>query len=184
VTATALAPTEGVMVTSWLDTPLGPMIACATGRGVCLLEFGDRRALETQYKTLQRLFNLRLTPGRNRHITRLGQELDAYFARKCKRFTVPLEYPGTPFQRGVWEELLRIPYGQTRSYEDVALAVGAKTSHRAVARANGMNRLAIVVPCHRVLKKDGGLAGYGGGLWRKQFLLDLERTRETGQSFI
>ncbi len=114
-------------------------------------------------------------PGKNKHLVQLEEELAAYFTGKLKRFGVPLVYPGTLFQRRVWEELLRIPHGKTRSYDDVAVAIGAKGSHRAVARANGMNRISILIPCHRVLNKDGRLGGYGGGLWRKQYLLDLER---------
>jgi AraC family transcriptional regulator of adaptative response/methylated-DNA-[protein]-cysteine methyltransferase len=165
------------VVTSWLDSPLGPLVASATDDGVCLLEFTDRRMLETQFKTLRRLFSSALVPGRNRHIARLEKELAEYFAGRRKRFTVPLVYPGTPFQRKVWEELLRIPHGKTRSYDDVAVAIGAKGSHRAVASANGANRISILIPCHRVLNKDGRLGGYGGGLWRKQYLLDLEREK-------
>ena len=165
------------VVTSWLESPLGPLVASATDEGVCLLEFTDRRMLETQFKTLRRLFSCTLVPGKDKHLAQLEEELAAYFAGKLKRFKVPLVYPGTPFQRRVWDELLRIPHGKTRSYEDVAVAIGAKGSHRAVARANGMNRISILIPCHRVLNKDGRLGGYGGGLWRKQYLLDLEREK-------
>src|SRR5207237_2748973 len=92
-----------------------------------------------------------------------------------REFHVPVTYPGSPFQRAVWEQLLRIPYGETRSYEDVARALGTAAAQRAVGRANGQNRIAILIPCHRVVNKDGRLGGYGGGLWRKQFLLELEQ---------
>ena len=170
------------VVTSWLDSPLGPLVASATDEGVCLLEFTDRRMLERQFEALRRLFSSALVPGKNRHIARLEKELVEYFAGKRRRFTVPLVYPGTPFQRRVWEELLRIPHGKTRSYDDVAVAIGAKGSHRAVAQANGMNRISILIPCHRVLNKDGRLGGYGGGLWRKQYLLDLERRKRKMQT--
>ncbi len=88
---------------------------------------------------------------------------------------MPLVIRGTPFQERVWRRLLQIPFGETLSYEGLARAVGCPGAQRAVGRANGDNRLAIVVPCHRVVQKDGQLRGYGGGLWRKQFLLDLER---------
>jgi AraC family transcriptional regulator of adaptative response/methylated-DNA-[protein]-cysteine methyltransferase len=90
-------------------------------------------------------------------------------------FTVPVVMPGTPFQQRVWSELRRIPYGETRSYEDVARAVGVVSAPRAVGRANGSNRIAIVVPCHRVVNKNGQLGGYGGELWRKEALLRIER---------
>lgn len=159
---------------SWIRSPLGPLVAGATAAGVCLLEFTDRRMLEAQFTAIGRLFGGRAIPGSNEHLERLRSELDGYFAGRLRRFTVPLEYPGTPFQRRVWDELRRIPYGETRSYEDLAVALGSPSATRAVGRANGMNRIAIVIPCHRVIAKDGTLGGYGGGLRRKQFLLELE----------
>src|SRR5262249_32136012 len=143
--------------------------------GICLLEFTDRRALETQLATVRRRFACAMVPGEHDLLERLQDELDEYFAGTRTEFTVPLVYPGSPFQRQVWEQLLQIPYGETRSYEDVARAVGTPAGQRAVGMANGQNRIAIVIPCHRVVNKDGRLGGYGGGLWRKQFLLDLER---------
>jgi AraC family transcriptional regulator of adaptative response/methylated-DNA-[protein]-cysteine methyltransferase len=160
---------------SWLDSPLGPLVAGATAEGICLLEFSDRRMLETQFETARSQFKLPVVPGQNEYLEKLKSELADYFAGKLQRFTLPLVYPGTTFQRKVWSELLRIPYGETRSYEDVAVAVGAAGAQRAVGRANGMNRIAIVIPCHRVVNKGGQLGGYGGGLRRKQFLLDLEK---------
>jgi AraC family transcriptional regulator of adaptative response/methylated-DNA-[protein]-cysteine methyltransferase len=160
---------------SWLRSPLGPLVAGATAEGVCLLEFTDRRMLEAQVATVRRRFNGPVVPGSNRHLEVLERELAGYFAGTVQNFSVPLTYPGTPFQRRVWEQLLAIPYGETRSYEAIATAVGDAKAVRAVGRANGLNRIAIVIPCHRVINKDGQLGGYGGGLWRKQFLLDLER---------
>jgi AraC family transcriptional regulator of adaptative response/methylated-DNA-[protein]-cysteine methyltransferase len=159
---------------AWLKSPLGPLVAGATAEGVCLLEFSDRRMLETQLAAVRRLFASPAVPGTNDHLRQLEAELAAYFAGTLRAFSVPLAYPGTAFQRRVWEELLRIPYGQTRSYEALAAAVGLPGGQRAVGRANGQNRIAIVIPCHRVVRKDGHLGGYGGGLRRKQFLLDLE----------
>ncbi|MCX5801677.1 MAG: methylated-DNA--[protein]-cysteine S-methyltransferase [Candidatus Eisenbacteria bacterium] len=170
------------IVTSLLESPLGPLVASATSEGVCLLEFTDRRMLEAQFKTLRRLFSCTVIPGKNEHLVRLKDEMAEYFAGSRRRFTVPLVFPGTPFQCRVWEELLRIPYGETRSYEAVSRAMGAVGAHRAVARCNGLNRVAILIPCHRVVNKDGRLGGYGGGLWRKQYLLDLERTNRRSQS--
>jgi AraC family transcriptional regulator, regulatory protein of adaptative response / methylated-DNA-[protein]-cysteine methyltransferase len=159
---------------SWLRSPLGPLVAGATTEGVCLLEFTDRRMLETQFVTLRKLFDGPIVPGVNAHLESLREELAAYFAGKLRSFTVPLVYPGTPFQRRVWEALLAIPYGQTRSYQALAAAIGEPRAVRAVGRANGLNRVAIAIPCHRVVNKNGQLGGYGGGLRRKQFLLDLE----------
>ena len=161
---------------SWISSPLGPLVAGATPEGICLLEFCDRRMLETQLRTCQRLFASPLVPGTNPHLERLQTELAGYFAGRLRRFSVPLVYPGTPFQRRVWEQLLAIPYGETRSYQELAAAVSEPKAVRAVGRANGLNRIAIVIPCHRVVNKDGRLGGYGGGLRRKQYLLDVERS--------
>lgn len=159
---------------AWILTPLGPMIAGATDEGICLLEFSDRRMLEAQFKTLRRLFDGPVVMGTNPHLERLQAELAGYFARTLREFSVPLVFPGTAFQRRVWEHLLKVPYGQTRSYQELAAAVGDPAAVRAVGRANGMNRIAILIPCHRIVNKNGDLGGYGGGLRRKQYLLDLE----------
>ncbi len=160
---------------SWLRSPLGPLVAGATAEGVCLLEFTDRRMLETQFAAVRRLFDAPVIPGSNEYLEMLRGELASYFAGSSRSFSVPLTYPGTPFQRRVWEQLLAIPYGETRSYEELAVAVGEPRAVRAVGRANGLNRISILIPCHRVVNKDGELGGYGGGLRRKQYLLDLER---------
>ena len=125
--------------------------------------------------TLRRRLDRPIVPGSNVHLKKLTDELARYFDGTLKRFTVPLLCPGTPFQEAVWKRLQEIPYGQTISYAQLAKAVGRPSAYRAVGRANGDNRLAILIPCHRVVQKDGQLRGYGGGLWRKQFLLDLER---------
>jgi len=163
------------VVSAWLETPLGPMVAAAKESGICLLEFTDRRMLETQFNTMKRLFSCAIVPGENEHLAILRKELDSYFAGKLREFSLPLIYPGTPFQVRVWNELLRIPYGETRSYEQLAQRIGSAAAQRAVGHANGTNRIAILIPCHRVVNKDGKLGGYGGGLWRKQHLLDLEK---------
>jgi AraC family transcriptional regulator, regulatory protein of adaptative response / methylated-DNA-[protein]-cysteine methyltransferase len=160
---------------AWLKSPLGPLVAGATDEGVCLLEFTDRRTLETQSVTVRKLFNAPAVPGMNRHLRQLATELRAYFEGTLRAFGVRLVFPGTDFQQRVWKELLRIPYGETRCYEDLAEAVGVPGGQRPVGRANGLNRIAIVIPCHRVIRKSGHLGGYGGGLRRKQFLLDLEK---------
>lgn len=160
---------------SWLRSPLGPLVAGATARGICLLEFTDRRMIEAQFAAVRKQFAVPVVPGSNEHLAKLENEIASYFAGTLRDFSVPLIYPGTPFQERVWQQLLTIPYGETRSYEHLAIAVGDKKAVRAVGRANGLNRIAIVIPCHRVVNKSGELGGYGGGLRRKQFLLDLER---------
>jgi AraC family transcriptional regulator of adaptative response/methylated-DNA-[protein]-cysteine methyltransferase len=167
---------------SWLESPVGPLVAGATDEGVCLLEFSDRRMLEAQLDSVRRRLGPAL-PGRHPLLDQLGSELAEYFDGKRRDFTVPLVYPGTPFQVKVWDALRQIPYGETYSYEKLAWAVGAPGAQRAVGHANGQNRLAILIPCHRVVNKDGKLGGYGGGLWRKQLLLDLERGEQTTLAF-
>ena len=166
---------DGYIRIAWMETPLGPMAAGATARGICFLEFTDRRMLEVQLETLSRRFDLSIVPGENEIVARLRRELERYFSGRLKRFSVPLEYPGTEFQVRVWRALLDIPFGETRSYEDVARALGMPGAVRAVGHANGLNRIAIVIPCHRVVNKNGELGGYGGGLWRKKHLLALEQ---------
>lgn len=162
--------------TTWIETPLGPMLTGATKKGVCLLEFTDRRMLETQLKTIQKRFSACFVPGNHAHFTLLKKQLSEYFKKMRQEFTVPLDYPGSEFQQKVWDALQTIPYGQTCSYEDIARKIGNPRAVRAVGRTNGENRIAILIPCHRVVNKDGQLGGYGGGLWRKKFLLDLEQT--------
>lgn len=163
------------VVVSRLETPLGPMLAGASGAGVCLLEFADRRMLETQLERIRRRFRLPMVPGSHPQVDLLRGELDRYFAGDLRQFETPLDLRGTPFQQRVWEVLREIPYGETRSYADQARLLGEPGAVRAVARANGDNRIAVVVPCHRVVGADGSLTGYGGGLWRKRWLLELER---------
>jgi AraC family transcriptional regulator of adaptative response/methylated-DNA-[protein]-cysteine methyltransferase len=163
------------LVACWIETPLGPMLAAASDSGVSLLEFVDRRALATQIATLRRRVAGIVRPGTNNHLDKLKKELDAYFAGRSATFTAKLESPGTEFQARVWDALQAIPSGETRSYLDIARQIGRPTATRAVARANGDNRLAILIPCHRVIGSDGTLTGYGGGIWRKEWLLEHER---------
>ncbi len=157
-----------------LESPMGPMFACAVDEGICLLEFTDRRMLETEFKDLNRILDASIIQGHHPHFDILQTQLDEYFAGKRREFTVPLYSPGTAFQQAVWKELQTIEYGTTRSYKQQAIALGRPEAIRAVANANGMNRIAILIPCHRVIGADGSLTGYGGGLWRKKCLLDLE----------
>jgi AraC family transcriptional regulator of adaptative response/methylated-DNA-[protein]-cysteine methyltransferase len=159
-----------------LETALGPMLAAVSEQAVCQLEFADRRGLEKSYAEMKRRFQLPVVPGDNAVLQQLRAELTQYFAGKRKQFTVPMTLRGTEFQERVWRELSRIPYGETRSYEAIAQKLGKPSAVRAVARANGTNRIYILIPCHRVVAKDGSLSGYGGGVFRKRQLLELEST--------
>jgi len=163
------------LVGHWLETPLGGVLAIACEDGLCLLEFVDRRALETQITTLRRRLHAAIVPGRNDHLDAIADELTRYFDGTLARFTVPLVLPGTPFQVDVWRRLRMIPYGETSTCGVLAADLGRAGAHRAVGRANGDNRIAIVIPCHRVVRSDGTLCGYGGGLWRKKWLLEHEK---------
>ncbi len=164
----------GIIDLTRIETPLGTMIACGVKDGICLLEFSDRKMLETELKDLAKRLNSTIVQGENPHFPKLRQELAEYFGGSRKEFSIPLLTPGTDFQVQVWQELQNIKFGQTRSYKAQAVALGNAEAVRAVARANGMNRIAIVIPCHRVVGSDGQLTGYAGGLWRKQRLLELE----------
>lgn len=156
-------------------TPLGPMFACAIEQGICLLDFTDRKMLETEFKDLCQRLNGVILPGENRHLDQVRSELSEYFEGKRRQFTVALHTPGTDFQQSVWRILQEIPYGETRSYRQQAVALDNPSGVRAVASANGHNRVSIIIPCHRVIGSDGQLTGYGGGLYRKKWLLDFER---------
>ena len=163
------------VITTAIDTPLGPIVAGATDEGLCLLEFSDRRMLESQLKRLQSLMKQPLVPGDHPHLATTCEQLARYFEGQLKEFTVPLVFRGTAFEERVWRELLRIPFGETLSYAQLASRVNSPGAQRAVGRANGMNRISIIIPCHRVVNSDGKLGGYGGGLWRKHWLLALEQ---------
>lgn len=172
-------PSEGSAAVAlrarWIETPLGPLLAVAADAGLCLLEFVDRRALPAQVETLRRRFGGSVIPGPAPHLDSIEEELARYFEGRLAEFRTPLAVRGTPFQERVWAQLRAIPLGATRSYAAIARAIGRPTATRAVARANGDNRLAIVIPCHRVIGSDGSATGYGGGVWRKLRLLELER---------
>ncbi len=150
------------------------MVAVASDDGLCLLEFAGRLRLETQTSRVRARFGLPVVRGTNRHLERLEKELRAYFGGTLRGFRVPLALKGSPFQLAVWRRLLEIPYGSVTSYDALARKLKRPGAQRAVGRANGDNPLAIVVPCHRVVGSDGALRGYGGGLWRKRRLLELE----------
>ena len=165
-------PTSLAMRT--IETPLGPMRLVASGEGVVLCEFDDRRALPEEMREIEDEFGLPPREGRSEFTDQLEGELAAYFRGELKEFRTRLAPFGTPFEHSVWNQLLKIPYGETRSYGDIARAVGDPGASRAVGRANGRNRIAILIPCHRVIAADGSLHGYGGGLDRKRTLLELE----------
>jgi AraC family transcriptional regulator of adaptative response/methylated-DNA-[protein]-cysteine methyltransferase len=167
---------KGVLNIIRFTTPIGPMFACASKQGLCLLEFTDRRMLETEFKDLRKRLNAVILPGDNPFLDQVQNEIRQYFEGERIQFSVPLQTPGTDFQQSVWKGLQEIPYGQTRSYKQQAQALGNPNATRAVASANGQNRIAIIIPCHRVIGSDGSLVGYGGGLQRKKWLLELEKT--------
>ncbi|MGB8193924.1 MAG: methylated-DNA--[protein]-cysteine S-methyltransferase [Chitinophagaceae bacterium] len=175
---TGLSPSNGrqgtVINLARLETPIGPIFAGAVEEGICLLEFTERRMLETEFKQLKKLLNASIIQGHSPHFDLLQQQLNEYFDGKRKAFTIPLVTPGSAFQQQVWNELQTIGYGTTRSYKQQATAINQPQAVRAIANANGCNRISILIPCHRVIGEDGHLTGYGGGLWRKKWLLDLE----------
>lgn len=169
------AAADGTIVTvTRIPTPLGPLVAGVTGGAIVLLEYADRRMLPTQFKQLTTALSCVFVPGENLLLTELASQLSAYFEGERTEFDLPLSTSGTDFQERVWAALREIPWGVTRSYADVARTIGQPTAVRAVARANGDNRIAILTPCHRVIGSDGKLTGYGGGLWRKKRLLEIE----------
>ena len=165
---------QNIITLTRITTPLGPMIGGATKNGICLLEFTDRRMLETQMRRIKKHFEAQFTHGKNQHLLQMEDQLTEYFSGTRQTFTLSILLPGTTFQQRVWHELLNIPFGGTRSYSDQAKAIGNPKAIRAVAKANGDNRISIIIPCHRVIGMNGKLTGYGGGLWRKQWLLDHE----------
>lgn len=162
------------LMAGWIETPIGPMLAIGDGARLRLLDFADRPELPAEIARLKRAAGAPVEMGRAAAIDRAAAELAAYFAGQGTAFSVPLDPPGTAFQRAVWAALRAIPSGETQSYSALAAAIGRPTAVRAAARANGANAIAILVPCHRVLGAGGALTGYGGGLWRKRWLLDHE----------
>jgi AraC family transcriptional regulator of adaptative response/methylated-DNA-[protein]-cysteine methyltransferase len=165
---------EKIFKASWLDSPLGPMIAIADEKDLYLLEFVERRGLEREVERLRKRMRSAIIPGRTDPIISIEKELAEYFNGQLKEFKTPLFLLGTPFQQTVWEELKKIPYGQTCSYAELAAGIKKKSAFRAVAQANGANQLAIVIPCHRVINSNGELGGYGGGVPRKKWLIHHE----------
>ena len=167
--------TQKIIDLKRIETPIGTMYAAATAEGICMLEFTDRKMLETEFKDLAKSLNAIIIQGENPHFIPLEKELAEYFLGKRTEFTVPLSPVGTDFQKSVWKVLMKIPYGETWNYKKQSEVLGDAKKVRAVANANGMNKISILIPCHRVIGSNGTLTGYGGGIWRKQKLLELEK---------
>lgn len=166
---------KSMLLADWITTPLGDMISVSSPSQLFLLEFVDRKALKAELGKLDQLAKGAVGIGKTEPSEQIKAELNAFFDGRSAVFSTPLAFVGSAFAQAVWDELRRIPPGVTRSYSEVAKRIGRPEATRAVARANGANQLALVVPCHRVIGADGSLTGYGGGLWRKQKLLEIER---------
>ncbi|TKW65345.1 MAG: bifunctional transcriptional activator/DNA repair protein Ada [Paracoccus denitrificans] len=172
----------GGLIADWIETPLGGMIAVGDGDALHLLEFTDRKALSQQLARVSKAADGRVGLGQSDVTRETARQLGQFFDGKRAQFELPLSPHGTDFQRLVWDALCRIPAGQTRSYSEVATEIGKPTATRAVARANAMNGIAIVIPCHRVIGSDGTLTGYAGGLWRKEKLIAAEHAYAAAES--
>lgn len=162
------------LISATIDTPLCTMRAATTDRGICLLEMGSPQRRTRETEELEAAFGCSMTTGTHPLLDRLVDELDSYFNGERRSFSVPLDTPGTDWQRRVWNELVKIPFAETISYGELATRLGNPGGSRAVGLANGRNRVSIVIPCHRVIASDGTLHGYGGGITRKRWLLDHE----------
>lgn len=162
------------IVTAEISTPIGKMIAGASSKGICLLEFDEPLRIEKHKNHFIKNRKSEIIQGESPFFEALEKQISAYFEKTLIEFSIPIDLIGTDFQLQVWNELLKIPFGHTRTYKQQAVAIGDVKSVRAVASANGDNAISIIVPCHRVIGSDGSLTGYGGKLWRKKFLLDLE----------
>ncbi|MEL6840329.1 MAG: trifunctional transcriptional activator/DNA repair protein Ada/methylated-DNA--[protein]-cysteine S-methyltransferase [Pseudomonadota bacterium] len=165
---------DAMLLADHIPTPLGSMIAVCDDRALHLLEFADRKALPTELARLRHMTKGSIGVGQTKVTKQVGAELHAYFSGQSAAFQSPLVLHGTEFTKQVWRALQAIKPGETRSYSALAAQIGAPQATRAVARANGANQIALMIPCHRVIGADGALTGYGGGLWRKQKLIALE----------
>lgn len=170
---------EPIRYIDWYESPVGPLLACATESAVCGLSFCDADELPQRLQTLRERHREFLRSEGDSPLAALRTQLQEYFQGRRCQFTVPLKSVGSEFQQRVWAALCEIPYGDTWSYLQLAVRIGDVLATRAVGYANGANPVAIVIPCHRVINADGGEGGYGGGLWRKRILLDLERGQQS-----
>ena len=169
---------KNIISTTVIQTPIGPMFAASTSKGICMLCFHDGGNIEKYIEKLKKFFDADIMPAYNKYFEILNNQLDEYFNNKRKEFNVPLQLVGTPFQQQVWKILLAIPYGQTISYQEQAKLINNIKAVRAVANANRNNLISIIVPCHRVIGKNGKLTGYAGGIEKKEYLLKLEKSNE------
>lgn len=151
-----------------IETPIGVILIGANENGCQFIHFGS------SFEPLHKKFGNMLKPGENQYLSRIEKELFQYFDGNLTSFTIKLALKGTPFQLAVWHALLKIPYGQTASYKDIAETIGRPKAIRAIGMANHANNIPIIIPCHRVIYHDGSLGGYGGGLDIKRFLLNIE----------
>jgi len=173
---------KDIIVRTTIETPLGNMVACATQSAVCLLEFEDRIRYDRQMSSLRKLLKSSIVEGESEYFDVLAKQLQEYFDKKRKQFELPLQLVGTDFQQIVWSGLLEIPHGKTLSYLELSKKLGNSLAIRAVASANAANKIAILIPCHRVIGSQGELTGYAGGIWRKKYLLELEGYLPNGQT--
>ena len=165
-----------------IETPIGSLFACATEEGICMLEFPYRKSFPKQIESLKRLLNADIVAGESKYFELLKCQLDEYFNGHRKEFEIPLVLSGSEFQLKVWNELRKIHYGKRRTYMQQSENLGSPKAIRAVAAANGANKISILIPCHRVVGSNGSLVGYGGGLRNKQFLLELENKDNARQT--
>lgn len=163
-----------MIIYKWIETPLGNMMGAAHEGKICFLEFSDRKNMEKQLKTLEKYYGEEKKEGACDVLDSLKSQINQYFKGNLTRFDLPLSFRGTAFQEKTWTELLTIPYGATRTYGEQAKAMNKPLAVRAVANSNGKNRIAIIIPCHRIIGANGKLTGYAGGLERKAKLLELE----------
>lgn len=160
------------------ETVLGKIFIAATEKGICMLEFDNQSRIKHHFKQIENFIEIECIKAQNSLLNSINQQLNEYLTKKRTEFDLPFDLYGTDFQKKVWNELLNIPYGKTRSYKEQAIAIGDLKAIRAVATANGQNRISIIIPCHRVIGSDGSLTGYGGELWRKKKLLELESNQQ------
>jgi AraC family transcriptional regulator of adaptative response/methylated-DNA-[protein]-cysteine methyltransferase len=166
---------DGALSISWLKSALGPMIVISDDKSIHLLEFTDRAILSRELKSMLKLSGGKFSNDRLKPMDQIEAELEHYYAGQLTVFKTPVSFHGSEFTCSVWQALMRIPFGEHRSYSEHAAIIGKPAAVRAVGRANGANPVAVVVPCHRLIGANGSLVKYGGGLWRKEALLDMEK---------
>lgn len=157
-----------------IDSPVGSLTLWVVDNALCLLEFWDTKRRSREITEILKHFDAELSEDSHPLFAKVEKELQEYFAGKRKNFDIPLAAFGTDLQKNTWKVLQSIPYGETYSYKKQAEALGNPKAVRAVANANGKNRIGIIIPCHRVIGSDGSLTGFGGGIENKKYLLELE----------